>query len=179
MPRIRTKGLTFISDGSRKITDKAPRDPREQKLQGAIILYFATVVPAGSAILFAVPNGEYRDKRTAELLSGPTKDPLLPDDAYLVPAGQGVVSGAPDLILLSAAGVTTLIEVKVPKEGEKRAGVLSKVQRIFHAAAALLGHEIKVIRTVDEFDSLLRAKGVPVLAVLIPQAFGLSAQIKP
>lgn len=161
--------------GISKITAKAKREPREQKLQGAIVLYFASVVPAGSAILFAVPNGEYRDGKTAQMLSGPAKDGMLPDDAYLVPGGQGVLSGAPDLVLLTAGGITTLIEVKVPKEGDKKAGSLSKVQRIFHAAASIIGHEIYVIRSVDEFDALLRARGVEVRAVLIPQAFGLSA----
>ncbi len=139
-----------------------------------MVLYFATTVPAGSALLFAVPNGEYRDGKTARMLSGPAKEDLLPDDAYLVPAGQGVLSGAPDLILLTRPGVTTLIEVKVPKEGEKKAGVLSHVQKIFHAAAAILGHKIYVVRSVDEFDALLRAKGVEVRAVLVPQAFGLT-----
>jgi hypothetical protein len=138
-----------------------------------MVEYFAAVVPVGSALLFAVPNGEYRDKRTALLLSGPAKDERSPDDVFLVPAGQGVLAGAPDLVLLTAQGVVTLIEVKVPKEGSKLAGVISRAQRIFHAAARLLGHQVEVVRTVDDFDALLRRKGVPVRAVLVPRAFGL------
>lgn len=57
---------------------------RERALQAAIVQFHAQVVMDPlSAILFAVPNGEKRDKATAGMLSGPPKDIFL--DAITLP----------------------------------------------------------------------------------------------
>jgi hypothetical protein len=162
---------------------KAPVDHRERDLQALMVQYFAAVVKPGDAVLFAVPNGEYRAKSTAVMLSGPAIHPDAPDDAFLVPHGQGVLHGAPDLVLLTAPTVTTLIEVKVPAEEkkpwEKRGKPRTKqsrVQEIFEAAAVRLGHLYVVVRTVDEFDAVLRGRGVQVKGVLIPRLYGLAGR---
>ncbi len=176
-PRRRTK-----SSSQTKLVIKQPRERREEILQAALVLYFATVVPAGAAILFAVPNGEYRDPQTAVKLAGRAIDDLAPDDVYLVPAGQGVLSGATDLVLLLSKARVVLIEVKAPKVAAtafspaKDAGRLSKSQRIFQAAATALGHHHVVIDSVDEFDRLLRDVGLRLRKPLIPEAFGITTR---
>ena len=67
----------------------------EEQIQRQLLGWLKAVCP--SAIVFAVPNGEHRNKITAAKLKG-----------------QGVLPGAPDLVI-AHDGVIAFVEVKRPK----------------------------------------------------------------
>jgi hypothetical protein len=170
----------------------SPRAHPERDLQASIVAYFAAVVRPGDAILFAVPNGEKRDPSTASMLTGRKRkkdaevERFKPDEAFLVPAGQGVLPGAVDLILLTDGAATTLIEVKVPELAgipgltpDRKAGRLSRPQRIFRDAAVRLAHLHVVVYSIEDFDAVLRSRQVPVKALPFPRLYGLPAGFKP
>ena len=69
--------------------------PTEDQIQRELLGWLKAVCP--NALVFAVPNGEHRNKRTAAKLKG-----------------QGVLPGAPDLVV-AHDGVIAFIEVKRPK----------------------------------------------------------------
>lgn len=157
----------------------------ERRLQSAIIQFHVQlVVDPLSAILFAVPNGELRDKRTAGILSGPSREHLLsavtlprltaamledesddltpvPGEADAIrPAGQGVLPGVVDLILLLPDAVTVLMETKTDGSFDHDAGSLSKPQRIFRRGALRMEHHYRVLRSVEDYQAVLLEFGV-------------------
>lgn len=67
----------------------------EEQIQRQLLGWLKSVCP--NAIVFAVPNGEHRNKITAAKLKG-----------------QGVLPGAPDLVI-AHDGVIAFVEVKRPK----------------------------------------------------------------
>lgn len=67
----------------------------EEQIQRQLLGWLKAVCPR--AIVFAVPNGEHRNKITAAKLKG-----------------QGVLPGAPDLVI-AHDGVIAFVEVKRPK----------------------------------------------------------------
>lgn len=156
---------------------KPPAHP-ERDLQASLVTYFATVVKPGDAILFAVPNGEIREKVIAGILTGGQRDKYAPDETYLIPGGQGVLPGMTDLVLASAGGVTTYIEVKVPEQPatiiskKRRAGTLSKPQIIIRDALIKLSHNHEVVYSIDDFDAILRKRGIAVKALRFPIMIG-------
>ncbi len=159
-----------------------PRGHPEDDLQEAIIQWHARWIDQADAILFAVPNGERRDAKTAARLSGMSTAAReeLPEERALTPAGLGVLPGVSDLVVLLSQGRLALVEVKIAKivwppvgdglplfSNVKRvvkhvAGRLSKVQLRFQKGAVALGHDYRVIRSVDEYRALLAELGVPV-----------------
>lgn len=75
---------------------RALLSPRtEEQIQRQLLGWLKAVCP--NAIVFAVPNGEHRNKITAAKLKG-----------------QGVLPGAPDLVI-AHDGVIAFVEVKRPK----------------------------------------------------------------
>lgn len=156
------------------IVDANPEDT----LQHELVAFHASAVPQDEAILFAVPNGEKRDPITAARLSGisAANRDLMPEDQALRPAGQGVLPGVSDLIVLLKGGRTLLVEVKIPvitvppswvklaagavRTVLHKAGVLSKAQRRFREGASKLGHEYWVVRTLEDYADLLERFGV-------------------
>jgi hypothetical protein len=146
----------------------APRGNPERDLQASLIDLFALLVRPGDAVIFAVPNGEKRDPTTAAILSGGAIDHHSPDEVFLVPRGQGVLSGAVDLVLLAPKGVSVLIEVKVPGlpatpffKGRNK-GTLSRPQKIFREAAVRLEHRHEVVYSPEEFRAVLLKYAVPI-----------------
>jgi hypothetical protein len=134
-------------------------------VQRSIVEFHAkVVVDPASAILFAVPNGELRDAVTAYRLTGKrASDTRLleeHDDEALRPAGLGVLAGVFDLILLLPGPHTVLIEVKRPHTDEARAGTLSTAQKRLARAARALGYDCRTISTPEQYEALLREKGV-------------------
>lgn len=71
--------------------------PTEDQIQRQLLGWLKAVCP--NAVVFAVPNGEHRNKATAGKLKG-----------------QGVLPGAPDLVI-AHDGVIAFVEVKRPKGG--------------------------------------------------------------
>jgi len=85
-------------------------------------------------LLFAIPNGEYRDWKTAKKLRA-----------------EGVKAGVPDLFLpVPRGGYHGLwIEMKIT------GGRLSKVQRLWHLALQGQGYLVKTCWSVQEAQEVL------------------------
>jgi hypothetical protein len=66
---------------------------------------------------------------------------------------EGMIAGAPDLLLLHSNGRTGWLEVKAAK------GRLSDAQRAFHALLTRKGHRVAVVRSVDDAEAALREWG--------------------
>lgn len=138
----------------------------EQPLQIALVdFHRLAVINPRDAILLAIPNGEARDKITAGILVGkrPKGTPLQPlsDDELIKPYGLGVLPGATDLLLVTR-GITDWVEVKVPEDqtaGTKKTS-LSRPQKVFAKALTDLDHYHHVVRTIDEYEALLRRRGI-------------------
>lgn len=115
--------------------------------------YFRRVVRDDRAFLFAVPNGEKRDKITAGIL-----------------IGMGVEAGVSDLILLGADRLVVLIETKRPetlvmnlergKMERLPAGDLSPRQEAFRDRVTRYGFPYRTYTTLDEFIAILAEFGV-------------------
>lgn len=102
----------------------------ESDLQKTCVQYFRLQYPQYDKLLFAVPNGGYRNGREAANLKK-----------------QGVVSGVADLILLvGAKGYNSLcIELKAGKNG------LTDNQKQWIGAAEKQGNKCLVIRSIESF----------------------------
>jgi hypothetical protein len=138
----------------------------ERNFQRSVVRIWAQIGAFERGILFAVPNGELRDKGTAFLLSGNRSSrttteslpglPPVSDFEAMVPHGLGVLPGAPDLILLCAARAV-LIECKNSGEQGGTKGSLTKSQKRFRACAQTLGFQYEVIETERQFIKLLES----------------------
>lgn len=145
----------------------------ENRLQAAIVQFHATmVVNPLEAILFAVPNGGKRDKVTAGQLSGRRRRKKRPDlpgvvqlppptDAELMrPAGQGVLPGAQDLVILFSGARSCLCETKIPKTEQHAKGVQSDEQKAYERAVRALGHDYRLLWSIDDYQRVLEDYGV-------------------
>jgi hypothetical protein len=151
---------------------RRPKTQAERQLQASLVEFFSLAVAYGrDALLFAVPNGEKRDPATAAMLTGMSAEARenlaqISDEEAMRPAGQGVLPGAPDLIILLPHGMTLLVEVKVDalKVGTvtlRARGRQRKAQQRFQATAERLGQRYLVITSLEAFEALLLASGVP------------------
>ena len=161
----------------------------EFALQSAIIDYHAScVVDPLTAMLFAVPNGEKRDGAVAARLIGnrlttakrakmkrdlgwAPPEPSLAE--WVLPHGQGVLPGTVDLILLTGGAGIDLLEVKIPKSAVHQAGRLSKDQERFREVSCRLGHQHHIIRSLEDYIGVLRARDVALRA----SPLGLSVRV--
>lgn len=102
----------------------------ESNLQIQCVNWFRRQYPAYSQVLFAVPNGGFRQKITAKILKA-----------------EGALSGVADLILLlSRKGYTSLcIEMKFGK------GTQSESQKAWQVEAEKNGSRYVVVRSFEEF----------------------------
>lgn len=105
---------------------------QEHRLQVSCVNWFRLQYP--DHVLFAVPNGGARDRKTGAMLKR-----------------EGVMAGVSDLILLhSSSGYHgLLIELKV---GDGRQ---SQVQKIFEKRAKKNGYLYAIVRSFDEFRQLI------------------------
>lgn len=106
---------------------------REHDLQVACVEWFRYQYPRLSKRLFAVPNGGYRDRRTAAKL----KD-------------EGVLSGVSDLILLkpNAHFHALLIEMKVTEKYSRQSSEQKEWQK---ELTSLNEYKYVVCRSIDDF----------------------------
>jgi len=109
----------------------------EDRIQQAIVGWLRLVLPP-TALVFAVPNGGHRSKRTAGLLKA-----------------TGTLSGVSDLFVI-VPGFPRLIcaEVKTSK------GRLTPMQKDFGALIEAAGHEFCVWRSVEDARETLRQLGI-------------------
>lgn len=106
----------------------------ETQIQRQLLAWLKTVCP--SAIVFAVPNGEHRNKITAAKLKG-----------------QGVKAGAADLIVVKD-GVIAFVEVKTDK------GRLSDAQKNFRDQCAEHRVPYAVVRGINDLRAFLSEIGI-------------------
>jgi hypothetical protein len=104
----------------------------ESQLQSACVMWFRLQYPVLGRLMFAVPNGHYRSKRTACIIKG-----------------EGVVAGVADLILLvpNKKYASLCIEMKAGK------GRQTELQAQFQSAAESVGNMYAVCRTFEEFQT--------------------------
>lgn len=119
----------------------------EARLQQECIMWFNKHYRALSDLLFAIPNGEKRDKVTAARLQA-----------------QGVKAGVPDLFLARPGG-GTVVHPDFPKlileahglfiEMKNSVGTLSPQQRSYHAQLTAQGYRVEVVRSLEAFQQLI------------------------
>lgn len=152
---------TFQSRFGRKKPGKI-----ERNLQSDIIEFHNVhVIDANSAIVFAIPNGEKRHPVVAKMLSGiNAKDrELLETKDKLRPFGQGLLPGAPDLILCTSGGVIDFIEIKKPGYKNLIDGGLSKQQKLFKFAIESIGFNYHRIESVHQYIKILNVRNIELL----------------
>lgn len=116
---------------------RKPPSDAEHRLQCACVRWFRLAHPALRQMLFAVPNGAFRNKATAVKLKA-----------------EGVTPGVSDLILLvpNRTYCALLIEMKTPE------GRQSDSQRAWQDAVTATGRYAYVIaRTVEQFAGIIEA----------------------
>jgi hypothetical protein len=106
----------------------------EHALQSGCVLWFNLQYPQYAGLLFAVPNGGFRSKRTAVKIKE-----------------EGGVSGVADLILLIPTEYYSglCIEMKVGKNKQ------SENQKQWGNKVTTMGYAYIVIRTFDSFKELV------------------------
>jgi hypothetical protein len=104
----------------------------EAEVQGAILAWAKTVAP--HVLIFHIPNGGYRTKREAARLKW-----------------QGVLPGAPDLVIVAPRGRVFFAEVKAAP------GRLSPEQKAIHDSFVALGTPVAVVRSVDDMRAAFAA----------------------
>ena len=108
----------------------------ESKIQHTCVCWFRQTFPAVANLLFAIPNGGRRDKRTGAMMK------------Y-----EGAVSGVADLILLFPHGgkASLCIEMKVPKRKGTSAGRQSPSQKEWQELVESHGSVYKECHGIFEF----------------------------
>lgn len=111
----------------------------EARLQQECIMWFNKHYRDLSDLLFAIPNGEKRDKITAARLKA-----------------QGVKAGVPDLLLAKAGMDSTgwpyyglFIEMKTDT------GTLSPEQKRIIPQLQAQGYRVEVVRSLEQFQQLI------------------------
>lgn len=106
----------------------------ESNLQIQCVRWFRLQYPKYSKLLFAVPNGGYRNKIEAGIMKA-----------------EGVVSGVSDLILLMPSkGFNSLcIEMKAGK------GKQAESQKEWQNEAEKAGNAYRICRSVDDFMNVI------------------------
>jgi len=112
--------------------ERAKRTNEEAQIQGAVIVWWSVACRNFSIpepLLFAIPNGGFRDMRTAVALKR-----------------EGVRKGTSDLFLaVTRRGIPGLfIEMKRP------GGVIQPEQKVFLAAVAAQGYDARICYSFDE-----------------------------
>lgn len=106
----------------------------ESKLQEACYRWFSYSYPEYKGLLFAVPNGGYRDIRTAQTLKK-----------------EGVVAGVSDLILFVPRGKhhALCIEMKV------KGNYPTELQKEWAQKVTLQGYRYEVVYDFEKFTTLI------------------------
>ena len=106
----------------------------EHALQTGCVLWFNLQYPEFYGLLFAVPNGGFRSKRTAVKIRE-----------------EGGVAGVADLILMIPSGTycALCIEMKVGKNKQ------SERQKDWERKVVSMGYGYRVIRTFEDFKELV------------------------
>lgn len=106
---------------------------KEDLLQQKIIIWFKNNYQMnGKGLIFAIPNGGTRNIIEAKKLKA-----------------TGVMAGVSDLIVLLENNKILFIELKIEK------GIQSQAQKDFEIKVSLLGYEYHIIRSLEQFKTIL------------------------
>lgn len=136
--------------GKRRFTMVTPPDPREDELQQAIAQLLDQILIEGQVAWSHFPAGGYQ----------------------LTPAARarlyrlGLKPGFPDIMILFSQARVLWLEVKT------RTGVLSKDQSHMHALLRMLGHTVKVVRSLEDVIGALQQHRVPMRMARLGGFFG-------
>lgn len=124
----------------------------ESKIQHICVTWFRMTFPVVEKLLFSVPNGGWRGRRTGALM------------VY-----EGAVGGVSDLILLYPSGgkSSLCIEMKTPKGRGKAAGTQSDNQKQWQALVEEHGSVYVVCHGLVEFiTAVCRYLCVPIAPLI-------------
>lgn len=129
--------LLALQEAEEKNTSpKRKTEHTESNLQRQCVTWFRLQYPSDALMLFAVPNGGGRSAIEASIMKA-----------------EGVTSGVADLLLLEARGGwgCLCLEMKTKKKGSKQ----SPSQKAWQTAAERAGNRYEVVRTFEEFTSIV------------------------
>lgn len=108
----------------------------EMKIQHTCVEWFRITFPTIAGLLFAIPNGGMRSKKSGAMRK------------Y-----EGAIAGVSDLILLfpKQGKAALCIEMKIPKEKGKRAGTQSDSQKAWQELIQSNGSAYVVCHGIIEF----------------------------
>jgi len=110
------------------------KPPSERQIQIQCVSWFKMRYPEAAGVFMAIPNGSARNPWTAKNL----KD-------------EGVLSGAPDLLLLVPRHGYAGLCIEMKKPG----GRVSDSQKAFKTAVERFKYKYSIIYSVDEFKRLI------------------------
>lgn len=115
------------------------RSEQEHNIQVACVNWFKLQFP--KLVIFAVPNGEKRPKKTVRTKTGAiaTYSP-----AAVKLKEEGALAGVADLVLVGM-GKVVFVEMKTPK------GTQQETQKEFQRKVEKLGHEYHICRSIEDF----------------------------
>lgn len=111
------------------------KPPSERQIQIECVSWFKMRYPEAAGVFMAIPNGSSRTPWTGKNL----KD-------------EGVLKGAPDLILLVPRHGYAGLCIEMKKPG----GRVSDSQKAFKTAVERFKYKYSIIYSVDEFKALMR-----------------------
>lgn len=128
-----------------KAERKKPRHT-ESNLQQDCVRWFRLQYPKLAILLFAVPNGGKRTRRTFVDKYGRVVS-YSPEAQAM--NREGVTAGVSDLILLKPSGpfASLCIEMKTTEKGSKQ----RECQKIWQKAAEAAGNKYVICRTLEQF----------------------------
>lgn len=138
LPQNRLKGKEKISVEEfkgMKMYRQRLNTPKESDLQKSCIAYFRRQYPKYSDLLFAIPNGGFRNGREAKNLQR-----------------QGVLSGVPDLMLAAPFFWYHGLFIEL-KRGKNK---LTPNQIAMMDRLENRGYCVKVVRSLDEFINVVK-----------------------
>ena len=124
---------------------RKPQRHEESRLQEACVTWFRLQYPKLTLLLFAVPNGGSRTRRT--IVRAGRVITYSPEIQQM--KKEGLTPGVADLILLKpSSGYASLcIEMKKTEKGSQQ----RESQKIWQQAAEQAGNKYVVCRTLEEF----------------------------
>ena len=129
---------------------RKPQRHEESSLQESCVTWFRLQYPKLALLLFAVPNGGSRTRRT--IVRAGRVITYSPEIQQM--KKEGLTPGVSDLILLKPSnGYASLcIEMKTTEKGSKQ----RESQKVWQQAAEGAGNKYVVCRTLEEFMAVVK-----------------------
>lgn len=137
-------------EASDQTKQRKPQRHEESRLQESCVTWFRLQYPKLALLLFAVPNGGSRTRRT--IVRAGRVITYSPEIQQM--KKEGLTPGVSDLILLKPSnGYASLcIEMKTTEKGS----VQRESQKVWQQAAESAGNKYVVCRTLEEFMAVVK-----------------------